>query len=404
MARPRWSCVVACGVVAACAAWRPPQPSSAPAAVTFTLGDEKTLTALYSYPNGGTPETLAQTVERYLNASLRRDGFSTARGRVTQTSAGYQALVDGSEPGLERYAERLPAFLANGKVAQAVSADLERQGAWRSEWRMFLPLGLALVSQRSVQLLHFPPDDSLKSQDYLASATSRRWEGLLQLNGVGKSDTPLYEAIVDISPVAAPARSGDGLPTRQYSDYAKAQLRLLLGASDAGEYTRPLVAYGCPVREWLTDNYHPVPMEPGAPAAVGGRQRPLEAPARSCQSDLHVLDVAHVVVVEGRRTPLLVANHPSYIWSAGSGARFSIMLEDLAAACWQAGMASAPDAPPGKVIADCRASWQARPQDVCVQVEVDVCGRQPEEARELCAPAPTHPPDCPERPAREVRP
>lgn len=384
MARPSWSWILACAV-AACSRAGPPPPGT----VSIALGDERTLAALYAYPNRCAPETLAQTIERYLGDSLRRDGFPGARSRVTPGDGGYQAHLEGDAPGLRDYAQRLPAFLANGKVALAVTDRLRTTPVWRPGWRMFLPLGLSLVRPRSVQLLHFPPDSSLSSEDYLDSATTRRWERLLELNGVRAEDVARDEAIVDLAPVAAPADAGSTLPTTEYSEYTKAQLRLLLQRPGAGT-TAPLVAYGLPVREWVAATYKPVV------------RRGSDARAAESGSDLRVLDTAYVAVVEGARTPLLVANHPSYIWNVTQPERrYATMLEDLAAACWQAEMPRTPERAPEDVLAGCKTAWSARSQDVCAQVEIELCRLAPDAARRACAAHPETPPPCPDREAPE---
>ncbi len=71
---------------------------------------------------------------------------------------------------------------------------------------------MALENRRSVELLHFPPDYSLtQAQDYLESKTTDRWAELLEQNGVPLEQTPAYQTIIDIAPIAAPASAGSSL-------------------------------------------------------------------------------------------------------------------------------------------------------------------------------------------------
>jgi len=66
-------------LVAAMLAWF---TEAASADVTIRLGDRRRVTDLYSFPNNCSsvcyrPWSIEQTVEHYLNDSLRRDGFAT---------------------------------------------------------------------------------------------------------------------------------------------------------------------------------------------------------------------------------------------------------------------------------------------------------------------------------------
>src|SRR5205823_1550959 len=103
-------------------------------------------------------------------------------------------------------------------------------------WRFFLPLGMPLLNQRSLQFFHYPPIRLLETmQDYLNDPVPVRWEELLAANGVAaEAERPLYEAVVDATPIAAPDDQGtqtlpDGttvhlIPIDYFHEYQKAQV------------------------------------------------------------------------------------------------------------------------------------------------------------------------------------
>lgn len=346
------------------------------ATLTIALGDGPTLERIYAYPNKPDPSLdLARTIERYLQQSLARDGFVGASIRVVRDGNGYRAELSADSPDLARYGRRLPAFLQNGRMAYAAFAGIQDAGQWNPQWRVYLPLGLPLARAQSVQLLHFPPDYSLSCQDYLGSRTSRRWEALLLANGAPQDSLARHEAIVDIVPIAAPADSGNRLPVAPFRDYAKAQLQLLTAAADPGHDARPLpvLAYGQPVRQWVND---------------------------MLRQDLKgVLDTTYVELQGRRKTPLLVANHPSYFWRAweespDKGSK--VMLEDLVAACWQKALGEDPGADIRATLSLCQARWQAQPEEVCVLTQMQACSYPRPQAESQCRGSP-QPPPCPSK-------
>ena len=101
------------------------------------------------------------------------------------------------------------------------ASKLNADGKWAYSWYLFLPLGMALENRKSVELLHFPPDYSLtQAQDYLRSNTTDRWATLLTDNGIPAEQTPAFQTIIDIAPIAAPSNAGSDL--EGVYDYFKA--------------------------------------------------------------------------------------------------------------------------------------------------------------------------------------
>ena len=75
---------------------------AASADVTIRLGDRRRVTDLYSFPNNCSsvcyrPWSIEQTVEHYLNDSLRRDGFATTKATVYLDGDVYLAKLVGVE-------------------------------------------------------------------------------------------------------------------------------------------------------------------------------------------------------------------------------------------------------------------------------------------------------------------
>ena len=330
--------------------------------VVFELGSTEELTQLYSYPNSYDDKdtTLEQTVEHYLSQSLDRDLTINGRADVTVDGDTYKIIISGDGEHVEQYDEQINSFLSSGKLALQAVSDMKRDKIWNeNDWRFFLPHGLSITKQRSIQLLHFPPDYSLTEQDYLNSKTSKRWEELLKLNDIGLDDVTLYEAILDIAPIAAPADAGSTLnDTYTYFEpYVLAMLPVLLK-----NRSLPIVAYGGPVRRWVT-NFYKLDDYLGV-------------------NSVETIDVTNTISV-----PFLGANHPSYIWYAKDDGRkkaFEVMEQDLISACWQAHMGSNPDQGSNDVLQECIKNWNDQPMIVCINMEIQAFGKSEAEAQEEC--------------------
>ena len=336
--------------------------------ITFELGLANNLVELYSFPNSYTSsQTLEQTMEHYLLQCLQRDLVVNGNIDVTLISSRsnvnvYNVTISGDSNHLTKYNRTLNTFLRNGLLAVKAAGKLKDDNKWNDEeWRLFLPHGLAISNHRSVQLLHFPPDYSLPHQDYLGSKTSKRWESLLTLNDVPPEEVTLYESIIDIAPIAAPASAGETLSqTYGYFEDYMLHMILLLLESDT-EYTLPVVAYGEPVRKWVSDFFDL------------GR--------------LGVNEVKSIKVTGDLNAPLLGANHPSEFWYAAQESRekgLEVMREDLISACWQARMGTDPQQDALAVLQDCQTRWDNDPMAVCVHTEEEGYGRSHTEAEQRC--------------------
>jgi hypothetical protein len=256
--------------------------------IEVQLGSTQRVTQLFAFPNNCNvicfrPWTLEQTAEHYLNQSLQRDGYNRAKVSVKtrdgQVSATFTGVPDG-------YGQPLTTLLNTADLAYQGASKLNSDGKWAYNWYLFLPLGMALENRKSIELLHFPPDYSLtQAQDYLESATTDRWATLLTENGIPATETPAYQTIIDIAPIAAPSNAGKDLET-VYGYFTEYQTRMVQELSLPAKGALPMVAFGAPVRSWIKQQY-------GQTVAV--------------------LGLAQISPVAGKTVPVLGANHPSYI-------------------------------------------------------------------------------------------
>lgn len=337
------------------------------------LGDSQRVTRLFAYPNNCNvicyrDWTLEQTVEHYLEQSLERDGYPQASVDVKHEGERIHAYFTGVPTD---YGKPLTQLLDSGDLAYQGASQLNRDGKWQYNWYFFLPLGMALENRKSVELLHFPPDYSLtQAQDYLRSSTTDRWAGLLTYNGIAATQTPAYQTIVDIAPIAAPASAGSTLEG-VYNYFNSYQQRMVseLSAGKGGA-SLPMVAFGSPVRSWIQQQY-------GVP--------------------LPVLGLGQITAAPGQSVAVLGANHPSYIWYAadpanngGSQAKadangIKIMGQDLSAACWQAGMGQNPSGNAQQTLSACTQKWQVTDKlQTCELFYVTVRKLKPQDAEAKC--------------------
>ncbi|MGY2189772.1 hypothetical protein D3C81_589090 [compost metagenome] len=352
--------------------------ATAHADINLKLGNTERVTRLFAYPNNCNVIcfrnwTLEQTVEHYLTQSVQRDGYSDAKVLVKTDNNQLFAEITGVP---KTYEKPLAALLDAGDLAYNGASKLNADGKWAYSWYLFLPLGMALENRRSVELLHFPPDYSLtQAQDYLKSATTDRWATLLTVNGVPAEQTPSYQTIIDIAPIAAPSNAGKDLEGvyGYFKDYQTTMVKQV-SLSASGD-ALPMVAFGTPVRNWIKEQYGPT---------------------------VNVLSLVYISPNEGVKVPVLGANHPSYIWYAadptnytGSDAQakadaagLKVMGQDLSASCWQAAMGRETDTNPDVELKTCTQTWQVAQKDkTCELFYTSIRNLTPQQAAGKCSTA-----------------
>ncbi|AZL70660.1 hypothetical protein [Pseudomonas oryziphila] len=338
------------------------------------LGDTQRVTRLFAYPNNCNvicyrDWTLEKTVEHYLTQSVQRDGYANAKVTVSRDNHKLHASITGVPSG---YTEPLRKLLDSGELAYQGATRLNQKGGWDYNWYLFLPLGMALENRRSIELLHFPPDYSLtRYQDYLKSNTTDRWADLLTYNGIDASQTPAYQTIVDIAPIAAPSDAGKALEGiyDYFRDYQVNMVKQMT-VTHAGQ-ALPMVAFGAPVRAWIQQQYGP---------------------------KVNVLGLVSITpTANGAKVPVLGANHPSAIWYAADpksyggdqdkadAAGLKMMGQDLSAACWQAGMGRNPQADAKLTLDACSTKWQVtQKKQTCELFYRTIRNMTPEQAAAKC--------------------
>lgn len=348
--------------------------AAAQADVQVKLGSQARVTQLFAYPNNCNVIcfrnwTLEQTVAHYLTQSVQRDGYSTAKVRVQTEGNDLYAMISGVPDG---YGKPLNALLDAGDLAYNGASKLNADAKWQYSWYLFLPLGMALENRKSVELLHFPPDYSLtQAQDYLRSATTDRWATLLTVNGIPAEQTPGYQTIIDIAPIAAPASAGKELEGvySYFTDYQTTMVKQITRTAKGASL--PMVAFGAPVRNWIKQQYG---------------------------VNVPVLGLGSISPSEGQKVAVLGANHPSYIWYAADKANYggdeakadaaglNVMGQDLSAACWQAGMGKTPDADPETTLGRCTQNWQVtNTVQTCELFYTSIRELTPDQAKTKCS-------------------
>jgi hypothetical protein len=256
------------------------------AVVRYTLpGSAAYVDQLYPDPAKIDPSTglttYEQVIAHFTAVSLAQDGIAIAEKvpLVTRRDGRYHVAFTPttSHADAEAFARAHVEFLdeARGGLAIVGAAACQATPAWNpmagfpvngsdgnSEWYPCLPLGLPLVNQRAVVLMHYPPIIAYRHADYLDNNTLRRWAQLL--TSVGVTAPSLYHSIVDVNPIAAPG-SGESeyqndyftvsLTSQFYDDdarkltYVRSMLDLALNpAWNANNpYTLPLLVCGSPL-------------------------------------------------------------------------------------------------------------------------------------------------------------
>lgn len=387
--------------------------SFAQGSITIDLGPKKDVAQLYSFPNNCGAvvcylnQTFEQIIEKYLRASLERDGYDATTVKVTIADAvndpDQRVSVQLNGAGANAYAALLPKYLEAGKRGIEGAGKIKRfipdpddlvpdicrllreldrkvPEGWRYSWRFFMPHGVAMANHYTVQLLHFPPSNVLmETQDYLAASTTKRWAQLLIENGAKLDEVDRFQNIIDIAPIAAPHEDGCKLESTysHFNDYNIALLELWLPQAGPAA-SKPMVAFGSKVRKWLKKTFN-------------------------LKQKLIVPTLTTVALPSGLQAPTLIANHPSKIWAVKDNAKekclddcntqgkqifkkvMRIMANDLIAACWQVDMVKNQEAKPKDALASCEKRWTNRDTRMCELSYMQVWNKPEEKAKKLCS-------------------
>lgn len=357
------------------------------------LGSLDRVKLLFSFPNDPEDQDLDATVLHWINLILKRDNmvdkgfvsYIVHRGE-SQVWLHIRAPYSEMQPLLE-YQRRIPMFLSHGEAATQVIAQLKTEhtewppglhppadnNVWdpqnTGKWRFFLPWGMAMINQQSLNFFHYPPLRLLEgTQDYLDDPVPVRLKELMAANGATSvEEQNLHSTVMDGAPIAAPDDQGtqyvDGIPVhlipiQHFVDYQLAQITLLLNTSqvDPG-YTVPMVVYGGPAKDQFQKLFG---------------------------QELKTMQTLTIEIQPGLKTHVIGANHPYAFYaviqtSVGSGkinpanchSGVEMMIKDLIVVGWQLKMAEDPTQDPTTVLNDLTAYWNdtAQAAKVCQLVQ-----------------------------------
>lgn len=331
----------------------PEHPASSGSSIDIGLGFYHEIEGLFRF--GENSPSLEDAITFVFSQTLQRDQYFGAWAQAYRNGDGeYRLKITSPNGDVSAYRTLIPNYIQAGKKALANYYECIPESA-RKGWEFLLPFGLAMTKVRSVQLLHFPPLETLTYKDYLYSPTNRRWECLLAENGFDGNKNASVERIVDVAPIAAPGGAGHELSdyNNAFIEYAKLQLSNYLHplVETQGSFTQPVVAYGEPVHAWLKEAFS------------------LEQIPKT----LDIIQLKLTPAEEGQSAPttwVLCANHPSeYLYDTDLPIRdafkpngnypapIEVMCQDLIAAGWQAYMAEHPCADPHKTLSDLKTHW-----------------------------------------------
>ncbi len=275
-----------------------------------------------------------EVIAHYTLNSLLADGFDQPMAHVLSTNDQYWVEISATQPEsqLEQFAAHHKTLFAPQTAGKAVAgADLlKRLGVWNPmqgypvnadsddglcKWHLFPPLGLNVMGQKGLLLMHYPPWQVLQQGTFLEVMTMHRWDTVLGASGIPKDEVSFFRTFVDVNPIAAPGAGQseypndyfpimmasaffDGAPER---DYIRAMLGYYLNGPNATgqSHTLPLLVCGSPLYD---------PQAPGWFRVAYKNAMPKDANGTPVTDVLQVGKV-RISPDSPRETPYMVANH-----------------------------------------------------------------------------------------------
>jgi hypothetical protein len=290
----------------------------------------------------GVPFTsLKDVIKHYTLSSLQCEGFQTisavsVSGADTIEDPFRIALhmEDSEYKGVWAFGQAHQAFLHAAFKALHGASRMRKTSAWNPmsgfqvnesdglcEWALCLPLGMAMLRQRAVTLMHYPPYIAMQHGDYLFNNTLSRWQNLLLSCGVQSGALGSYTTIVDVNPIAAPGSGQSEYPNDYFpimmssvffddastdSDYIRTMLGTLLNV--AGKLpggTLPLLVCGAPTYDPQAPGWFRVAYKDQLPAVKTQKYPDLPGIVQA-----NVMQVGTVRLAAGAPpTPYMLANH-----------------------------------------------------------------------------------------------
>ena len=275
-------------------------------------------------------------IRHYTKNSLLADGFKDiGKIEVTRSDDKYHISIttSASLPSLVAFGKRHAQIFSKNCAQKAIRGMelLKELGVWNpmenykvnsnpadgtSKWHLFPPLGLNVMGQKGLLLLHYPPWAVPQLGTFNNAITMNRWEQVLKSAGILSKDVDFFKTFIDVNPIAAPGSgeseypndyfpimmaSGffDGPPDR---DYIRSMLELYLTPPDwpkDRKYTLPLLICGSPL------------YDPQAPGWFRVSYTDILPKDKNNVPQVNVMQVGtfRVRPDSPRETPYLIGNH-----------------------------------------------------------------------------------------------
>ncbi|MEO9144301.1 MAG: hypothetical protein ABI237_01970 [Ginsengibacter sp.] len=306
----------------------------------YQLGAAKKIEKLFPPPQDANPSLgfhdYTDVIKHYTENSLIADGVVDIQEiKVALQHNKYHVSIKSSAPKetLKKFGERHAKIFSKHYAQKAIKGMelLKELGVWNpmkhykvnssttdgtSKWHLFPSLGLNVMGQKSILLLHYPPWAVVQLGTFENAITFRRWEQLLKCAGISKEDASFFKTFMEVSPIAAPGSgeseyandyfpvmmaSGffDGGPDR---DYIRSMLDLFLnppGWPEDRKYTLPLLICGSPL------------YDPQAPAWFRVSYTDILPQDANGVPQVNVMQTGKFRILPDspRETPYLIANH-----------------------------------------------------------------------------------------------
>lgn len=253
----------------------------------YTLGPARYLEQLYPAPQFAPSlnfNDYADVIRHYTMNSLNADGIKNITNvHVTKKNDKYQVHIEAkaTKKALKTFGSRHTKIFSKPYARKAIKGMelLKSLGVWNpmegyhvnnnpndgtSKWALFPPLGLNIMGQKGMTLMHYPPWAVLQKGTFDNAMTMQRWDRLLVAAGIPQEDVGYYKTFIDINPIAAPGSGESEYPNDYFPimmasgffdgpsdrDYIRSMLDLYLSPPDLPEsnkYTLPLLICGSPL-------------------------------------------------------------------------------------------------------------------------------------------------------------
>jgi phospholipase C len=279
-------------------------------------------------------KTYNDVIAHFTKSSLERDGIEIEPDSlsVTENTRGYTVSFEPKRKfatEAEHFKKMHVQMLDHDHAGLALRGveECRKTPAWnpmanykvkptqpKSEWRLFLPLGMPIVNHRAITLLHYPPTIAYHEADYFKAATAQHWMQIVKC--CVPHDIRQYQLIIDVNPIAAPGSGeseyeNDYFPinlTSLFFDndkkgltYVRSILELMLNPphNEGNPYTLPLLVGGSPEYD---------PQAPGWFRTRYKEQLPKDEDGIPLASVLQA-DFIYIKKNSKKKTPYIIANH-----------------------------------------------------------------------------------------------